>query len=149
MPNLQLYFLGTPLVEVDGQRVDVERRKALALLAYLALTPGAHRRDILPCCCGPAMPRPLAAATCAVRSRNLTGHWAAPAWRSNARPWRYPVTAVVGATSPTLGRYWTAAAVTVTRPARSACLSRTIGAGRGALPRRLSDRLHACRQRRV
>ncbi len=30
------------------------------------------------------------------------------------------MTAVVGATSPTLGRYWTAAAVTVTRPARSA-----------------------------
>jgi DNA-binding SARP family transcriptional activator len=47
MAELQLYLLGAPRVEVDGQPRPVERRKALALLAYLTLTPGPQRRDSL------------------------------------------------------------------------------------------------------
>ncbi len=47
MSRLALSLLGIPLVERDGQPVDVERHKALALLAYLAVTGTAHRRDEL------------------------------------------------------------------------------------------------------
>lgn len=45
MPGLSLFLLGIPRLERAGQTVDVERHKALALLAYLAVTDIAHRRD--------------------------------------------------------------------------------------------------------
>ena len=38
MEQLQLYFLGPPRFERDGQRLDTDTRKATAMLAYLALT---------------------------------------------------------------------------------------------------------------
>ncbi len=47
MNNLALSLLGIPLVERDGHPVNVERHKALALLAYLAVTGTSHRRDEL------------------------------------------------------------------------------------------------------
>jgi predicted ATPase/DNA-binding SARP family transcriptional activator/Tfp pilus assembly protein PilF len=47
MPQLALYLLGSPRVERDGQAVHIGRRKALALLAYLAVEGGSHRRDTL------------------------------------------------------------------------------------------------------
>ena len=47
MSNLHLYLFGTPRVEIDGITVDVGRRKASALLAYLALTNQPHNRDAL------------------------------------------------------------------------------------------------------
>ena len=48
MPSrLHLYLLGPPRVECEGLPVDIDRRKALALLAYLAVTGRAHRRDAL------------------------------------------------------------------------------------------------------
>src|SRR5512135_2519228 len=47
MSRLALSLLGIPLVERDGYPVDVERHKALALLAYLAVTGTVHRRDEL------------------------------------------------------------------------------------------------------
>lgn len=45
MPELSLFVLGIPRIELDGRAVDVERHKALALLAYLAVTGVTHRRD--------------------------------------------------------------------------------------------------------
>jgi len=45
--RLRLYLLGPPRVECDGLPVDIDRRKALALLAYLAVTGKPHRRDAL------------------------------------------------------------------------------------------------------
>ena len=47
MSSLALYLLGPPRVERDGEPVTIDRRKALALLAYLAITGQEHRRDTL------------------------------------------------------------------------------------------------------
>lgn len=45
--RLKITLFGPPHIEIDGQRIDVERRKAVALLAYLAVTAQAHSREAL------------------------------------------------------------------------------------------------------
>jgi DNA-binding SARP family transcriptional activator len=45
--RLHLYLLGSPHLERDGAVVALDRHKALALLAYLALVEGAQSRDSL------------------------------------------------------------------------------------------------------
>jgi DNA-binding SARP family transcriptional activator len=46
MGQLELTFLGgAPIIRRDGQSVEVDTRKAVALLAYLAVTKSAHTRD--------------------------------------------------------------------------------------------------------
>jgi predicted ATPase/DNA-binding SARP family transcriptional activator len=45
--TLALRLLGPPELLADGVPVSLERRKALALLAYLALEPGEHPREAL------------------------------------------------------------------------------------------------------
>jgi predicted ATPase/DNA-binding SARP family transcriptional activator len=45
--SLALRLLGPPELLVDGRPVALERRKALALLAYLAVEPGPHPREAL------------------------------------------------------------------------------------------------------
>jgi predicted ATPase/DNA-binding SARP family transcriptional activator len=47
MADLALYLFGAPRIELNGVPVTVERRKALALFAYLAVTRQPHRRDAL------------------------------------------------------------------------------------------------------
>jgi predicted ATPase/DNA-binding SARP family transcriptional activator len=47
MSRLALGLLGPPHIKRDGQPVDVGRRKAVALLAYLAVTGQSHSRDAL------------------------------------------------------------------------------------------------------
>ncbi len=47
MPQLKLSLLGPPRVEWDGREVVISLRRGLALLAYLALSDRAHRRDEL------------------------------------------------------------------------------------------------------
>ncbi|HZG65207.1 MAG TPA: BTAD domain-containing putative transcriptional regulator, partial [Herpetosiphonaceae bacterium] len=47
MPQLTVYLLGAPRVERDGVPLDLTTRKALALLAYLAITGTTHSRDSL------------------------------------------------------------------------------------------------------
>ena len=47
MAGLGVFLFGRPRVERDGVPVTVARRKALALLAYLAVTRQAHGRDAL------------------------------------------------------------------------------------------------------
>ncbi len=47
MPSLKLSFLGSPQIELDGQTIQIERRKALALLAYLAVTGETFARETL------------------------------------------------------------------------------------------------------
>ena len=47
MSRLAIYLLGPPRVELDGNELHIPRRKALALLAYLAVERSAHRRDSL------------------------------------------------------------------------------------------------------
>ena len=46
-PPLGLYLLGPPRIERDGVPVRLDRRKAIALVAYLAVTGQSHRRDSL------------------------------------------------------------------------------------------------------
>ena len=47
MSRLALRLLGPPHIELDGLTVSLDRQKALALLAYLAVTGESHRRDAL------------------------------------------------------------------------------------------------------
>ena len=47
MAELRLFFLGPPRVELDGAPVDLQRRKTLALLVYLAVSGKPHTRDAL------------------------------------------------------------------------------------------------------
>jgi predicted ATPase/DNA-binding SARP family transcriptional activator len=47
MSGLKLQFLGHPVIERDGVAVKTDRRKAVALLAYLAVGGQAQRRDAL------------------------------------------------------------------------------------------------------
>jgi predicted ATPase/DNA-binding SARP family transcriptional activator len=44
MPRLELFFLGEPQIVLDGAPLSLERRKATALLAYLALSRGPVAR---------------------------------------------------------------------------------------------------------
>ncbi|HUY78382.1 MAG TPA: AAA family ATPase, partial [Ktedonobacterales bacterium] len=46
-PAVALFTLGAPRIERDGALVHVDTRKAIALLAYLALTGQRHSRDSL------------------------------------------------------------------------------------------------------
>ena len=47
MSRLVLHLLGPPRLELDGEPVHIGRRKAVALLAYLAVTVRSHSRDSL------------------------------------------------------------------------------------------------------
>lgn len=47
MPRLVLHLLGSPQISVDSDSVILPRRKALALLVYLAVTRRVHARDTL------------------------------------------------------------------------------------------------------
>ncbi len=47
MSTLTLAFLGSPHIELGGQTITVDTRKATALLAYLAVTEEAHTREAL------------------------------------------------------------------------------------------------------
>jgi len=47
MSRLAVYLLGVPRFELDGEAVHIGRRKAMALLAYLAVTGTAHSREAL------------------------------------------------------------------------------------------------------
>lgn len=46
-PQLALHFLGTPQLSLDNSPIAAERRKAVALLAYLAVNRGMHSRETL------------------------------------------------------------------------------------------------------
>ena len=47
MESLRLFFLGPPRIERAGQAVEIDTRKATALLAYLALSGERQTRDTL------------------------------------------------------------------------------------------------------
>ncbi|MFN2133081.1 MAG: ABC transporter substrate-binding protein, partial [Anaerolineae bacterium] len=47
MSHLAIYLLGSPRVELDDEEVRIPRRKATALLAYLAVSGQIHQRDSL------------------------------------------------------------------------------------------------------
>ena len=47
MSCVKLFLLGSPRIEYEGVPVEVDTRKAVALLAYLAVTQRYHSRDAL------------------------------------------------------------------------------------------------------
>lgn len=47
MSRITVSLLGTPRLERDGEPIALDRHKALALLAYLAINNDSHRRDTL------------------------------------------------------------------------------------------------------
>ena len=47
MPQLKFFLFGSPHLEREGQEIPLRRRKALALLAYLALTQRPQSRETL------------------------------------------------------------------------------------------------------
>ena len=47
MSRLRVYLLGPPRIERDGVPIKVDTRKAIALMAYVTVTGGRHRRDSL------------------------------------------------------------------------------------------------------
>jgi DNA-binding SARP family transcriptional activator len=47
LSSLKLLLLGSPQIERDGAPVEVDTRKAIALIAYLALTGQIHSREAL------------------------------------------------------------------------------------------------------
>jgi predicted ATPase/DNA-binding SARP family transcriptional activator len=47
LSQLSLRLLGAPSIDIDGHARQTERRKAIALLAYLAISGAPHRRDAL------------------------------------------------------------------------------------------------------
>src|SRR5512138_1411380 len=46
-PLLALHFLGPPQLYLNNTPITAERRKVVALLAYLAVERGQHRRELL------------------------------------------------------------------------------------------------------
>ena len=47
MSDLSLHLFGSPTLEINGNPVHIPRRKATALLAYLAVSGKSHSRDVL------------------------------------------------------------------------------------------------------
>ena len=47
MSRLALFLLGPPRIECNGEPIEIDRRKAIALIAYLAVTGRSHSRDAL------------------------------------------------------------------------------------------------------
>ena len=47
MDHLDLFLFGFPRIEYQGNHIEIERRKALALAAYLALSERPQSRDVL------------------------------------------------------------------------------------------------------
>jgi predicted ATPase/DNA-binding SARP family transcriptional activator len=47
LERLSLYLFGPPRIELDSKPVEIDRNKASALLAYLAVTQTGHSRDAL------------------------------------------------------------------------------------------------------
>ncbi len=79
MPRLPLSLLGPPRVEVDGRPVEVDTRKAIALLMYLAVSGQAHRRDTLATLLWPEYDQESARAslrrTLSALKKGLGGDW--------------------------------------------------------------------------
>lgn len=63
MPQVAFLLLGAPRIERDGSPISVDTRKAVALLAYLAVTRQPHHRDTLAALLWPEYDQPHARAT--------------------------------------------------------------------------------------
>ncbi len=81
MQQLTISLLGAPAIAVDGVSIQVDTRKAVAMVAYLALNPGVQTRDALAALLWPELnqPRALAALrrTLSVLNKSAMSPWLA------------------------------------------------------------------------
>jgi predicted ATPase/DNA-binding SARP family transcriptional activator len=79
MPRLAVTLFGPPRIERDGCPVNTDTRKAIALIAYLAVTKQPHSRDTLAALLWPEYDQPHARATLrrtlSVLHKALAGAW--------------------------------------------------------------------------
>jgi predicted ATPase/DNA-binding SARP family transcriptional activator len=79
MAQLSLFLLGSPRLERDGQVIEVDTRKAIALMAYLAVTGQSHSRDALATLLWPdydqAHARATLRRTLSALNKALAGDW--------------------------------------------------------------------------
>jgi predicted ATPase/DNA-binding SARP family transcriptional activator len=79
MFRLAHYLFGPPRIELDGNPVNTDTRKAVALMAYLAITRQAHSRDTLAALLWPEYDQPHARATLrrtlSALHKALAGEW--------------------------------------------------------------------------
>ena len=79
MPQIVLRVLGAPVLERDGAPVALDTRKAIALMAYLAVTGQRHTRDALAALLWPEYDQSHARAalrrTLSALNKALTGAW--------------------------------------------------------------------------
>ena len=79
MSHLVLRLLGPPRLELDGSPLEIDRRKAIALIAYLAMTGQGHSRDSLASLLWPEYDQSRARAalrrTLSVLNKALGGAW--------------------------------------------------------------------------
>jgi DNA-binding SARP family transcriptional activator len=79
MSKLALFLLSTPRIECDGQIINLDTRKALALMAYLAVTQQTQSRDTLAALLWPEYDQAHARATLrrtlSTLHKALTGPW--------------------------------------------------------------------------
>lgn len=79
MSRLALYLFGPPRIERDGILVNTDTRKAVALMAYLAVTRQPHSRDTLAALLWPEYDQPHARATLrrtlSALHKALAGEW--------------------------------------------------------------------------
>ena len=83
--RLALYLLGPPRIERDGLPIKVDTRKAIALLAYIAVTGESHRRASLINLLWPEYDHPVAGPLCAEPSMPSEKPLPAPAWTLTGR----------------------------------------------------------------
>src|SRR5258706_7690887 len=79
MSRLALSLLGPPRIERDGVVIEVDTRKAIALIAYLAVTRQRHSRDALAALLWPEYDQAHARATLrrtlSTLNKALAGNW--------------------------------------------------------------------------
>jgi len=63
MADLKLFLFGFPRLERDGKAVEINRRKSMALAAYLAVTRKPQSREALATLCWPDLDQKLAQAS--------------------------------------------------------------------------------------
>src|SRR6266849_3390485 len=79
MTRLSIYLLGSPRIECNGKSIDLDTRKASALIAYLAITKQRQSRDALAALLGPEFDQTHARATLrrtlSTLNKALDGSW--------------------------------------------------------------------------
>ncbi len=84
MPTLKLALLGSPSIELDGERLELRPRKALALLVYLAVIGDSQPRDGLAALLWPETSQSEARAALSRRLSELSSQLGA-SWLENDR----------------------------------------------------------------